>query len=191
MEDYVRMALLDMIAIAVALVMFIICMGSSYIEQILTSYFYPELSYTSESYGRNPLREHSAHYLSWLPQGAVIITKKQWEIIEDNVGSEIAKEKAKGYKEAVDYFKKGIVEKRASLDEKKAADPYEVLDIDKDTPEEQIDSALVAVLDKYSEERFEDLDKSFVEFARLRRRRAKEAYKRIKINIDLEGACIG
>ena len=97
----------------------------------------------------------------------------------------------KGYEEAVVSFKEKVAEKRAALNQEVASDPYKVLGVDKDANEEQILSALATVLDRYSEDKFKDLDKFFVEFAEIKRRRVKEAYKRVKIGKDLEGACIG
>ena len=94
------MDLLIIAGLSIVMGIILTAMGLSFLSQSLRSLEFSEKwgGQTSENYYQNPLHRLNSKYWHYRPKGSVIVSKKQWEEIEKNIGIEINLAKDKGKK---------------------------------------------------------------------------------------------
>jgi len=181
--------LLFLTGLSVFLGIILVCIGLSSINQSLESLEYNNPSYqwsnmsTSEYY-KNPLHRIDSKYFHYRPKGSVIVSQKEWEIIERNIAAKIARAKKHGQ---ILGYNAAIIEVKDKVEEEKAKitprSPYMVLNVEATTPLEEIKVQYLKLMAQYDPVNFENLDSTFVELAGIRCQQILKAWSQINASI--------
>jgi len=175
-------------AMSIVVGIIIVCMGLSFLSQSLDS-----LSYNTSNnrwgvnaidYYANPLYRLQSKWFYYRPKGAVILSQKEWEDIEGNIGVKIsdAKDSGKilGYNAAIIEIQDKVREEQTRI---VPASPYDVLNVASTMPINDIENNYKDLLSKYDPKYFTNLDKAFVELAEIRTDQIEKAWKQIKLGM--------
>lgn len=177
-------AVIVLMFVSLIFVIVLICMGLSFINAA-----FDNIAYTSpkreKNYYRNPLLPSGSIYFHYKPPDAVMVTRRKWKAIEENMAYLIksAEDKARseGFKEALLDIEKQA--KKRSVGGK-ALDPYEVLGVSRNTSGSEIRAKYDKLMDMYASSKFENMDDSFVRLAKLHRKKIGDAYSKILLTTN-------
>ena len=179
------MILAWMVGISVFGGLIVVCIGLSYLSQSLNALDYCN-AIDQDAYNSNPLVKLGSKYYHWRPKGAVVITKKKWKIIQDNIAREIEDAKSKGIQigraEALKELESHLVEKQEKVGF--PTNPYKILDVSSTDTDAEIEEAFRKLIDLYSDKRFEPYDAAFKDLASIRRHQIRKAFNKIAAGIS-------
>lgn len=179
------MELLLIVAFSLPMIIILVVMGVSYIEQGLKPLkFNGSTSQTHYDYYQNPLYKINSKYFHYRPKGSVIVSKNQWKKIEKNIGLRIAdaiiRGKKLGRKETIAEIQ-DVVDKEKS--EITPSSPYLLLGVKSTEPLVKIEKRWQELMDRYDLVNFKHLDPAFLELARIRRQEFVKAWNKIRCGV--------
>ena len=183
------MDLIIIAAIGLCMGLVFLAMGLSFIDFGLGSLNIAD-SYntTVHDYYQNPLHRLNSKYFHYRPKGSVVVSKKQWNEIERNIGIKIAESqkagKMLGYKEAIVDIRLKVKEEKEKIT---PSSPYATLDVESSTPTKEIEKKYEHFLAIYNPRNFNHLDKAFAQLAELRIEQIKRAWSKINTGIGNKG----
>lgn len=179
------MDLLFIVGLSVCMGIILIAMGLSFIDFGLGSLgFSDTFGNRTADYYQNPLHRLNSKYFHYRPKGTVTVSKKQWAVIEENMGIKLAEAKNNG---KILGYKRALVEIQDKVKEEKTktfpSSPYAVLDIESKTPMADIEKKKEYLLQIYDPKNFISLDKAFTELAEIRSAQITRAWNQINLGI--------
>jgi len=161
-------------------------MGLSFLSQNLKSLEFTDQwgANTTNQYYKNPFYTLNSKYWHYRPKGAVVVTKKQWEDIEKNIGIKVTEAKKRGLKLG---RKSLMIDIEDAIKEKQATtfptSPYAVLQVESSAPMDEIRQRYEFLKGIYDPRNFVELDKTFIELADIRCKQLDKAWKSINYGL--------
>jgi len=179
------MDLLFIMGLSVIMGVILVAMGLSFIDFGLDSLGHSDTyGNRTADYYQNPLHRLDSKYFHYRPKGSVIVSKKQWATIEENMGIKLDEAKNNG---KILGYKQALVEIQDKVKEEKTktfpSSPYAVLDIESKAPMAEIEKKYKYLLQIYDPKNFITLDKAFTELAEIRRAQITRAWNQVNLGI--------